>query len=222
MPLDMNALEDGPSNEPAFRLSGWLAVFKTVCLNLDLNKERQKKIPALTLTVKQKSAVLIEGYWNRNRSKPDGEREPFPNVADIPEQREIEQITEAQTATLSQVATLRAGLSNALPLRVKGRAAGLLKEIREHGSTASNEELMQAVAALIEALPRQPAEKRKRGRPTEISSDRKAKALAKKGAGASNRECAAILYETTDPTERQVKNVPSILGHYSKTLQKKG
>jgi hypothetical protein len=55
MPLDMNALEDGPSNESTSPLSDWLAAFKTACLNLDLENERQKKIPALALTVKERT-----------------------------------------------------------------------------------------------------------------------------------------------------------------------
>ena len=84
MPLDMNALEDGPSDESTSPLSDWLAAFKTACLNLDLENERH--IPALALPVKEKSALLIEDYWNRNRSKPDGERERFPKVTDIPQQ----------------------------------------------------------------------------------------------------------------------------------------
>jgi hypothetical protein len=58
---------------------------------------------------------------------------------------------------------------------------------------------------------------RKRGRPQKISDDRKAEAQARKDSGGTNRDAAAILYETKYPTPQQVKNVSSLLrGHRNK------
>jgi hypothetical protein len=57
---------------------------------------------------------------------------------------------------------------------------------------------------------------RKRGRPQKISDELKTKAQARKHSGGTNREAAAILYETKRPTPQQVKNVSSILREYGK------
>jgi hypothetical protein len=52
----------------------------------------------------------------------------------------------------------------------------------------------------------------KRGRPTKISDERKIRALAVTGGKAR----AQILYNTPYPTNRQVRNVSSILKHFQK------
>jgi hypothetical protein len=61
------------------------------------------------------------------------------------------------------------------------------------------------------------AARKKRGRPTEISDDLKEKALGVKG----GKERAKILYQTRYPTVQQVKNVPTLLKHYSRKRQSK-
>ena len=62
---------------------------------------------------------------------------------------------------------------------------------------------------------------RKRGRPA-ISLERKRKALeAKQRTGGTNKSAAKILYDTEHPTLRQIKNAPSILKHYQKSLAMK-
>lgn len=62
---------------------------------------------------------------------------------------------------------------------------------------------------------------RKRGRPP-IPLEIKSRAWeARRKPGVSLRDVAKILYGIERPTERQVKNVPSILKHYGKSLQKK-
>lgn len=56
--------------------------------------------------------------------------------------------------------------------------------------------------------------RRKRGRPQTIPEARKVRALELKASGATNRQAAAELYDTLYPTNRQTRNVPSILRHY--------
>lgn len=56
-----------------------------------------------------------------------------------------------------------------------------------------------------------PPPQRKRGRPAKISDELKERALAAKGGKAR----AQILYGTNYPTPQQIKNVPSILKHYT-------
>ena len=60
-----------------------------------------------------------------------------------------------------------------------------------------------------------PTLKRRPGRPTQISDDRKRRALSAKGGKAR----AQIIYDTKYPTAQQIKNVPSILRHYQRTHQ---
>jgi hypothetical protein len=218
----MNSSEDDSLRQPASAPADWLVAFKTACRNLDVESDRRMRIPTLGSVVKQKSDVQIKSFWSRNRSKPDGEREPFPKVTDIAEQREIEQIAEAWAAAQTQVVILRERLPRLLPLGVRGTAESLLSELREHGLTASNEDLIRLVEELVESLRRQTATKGEKGRPAKIPSSRKASARARKEAGATNRECAQILYDTPHPTNQQVKNVSTILRHYDKTLKSQG
>jgi hypothetical protein len=58
----------------------------------------------------------------------------------------------------------------------------------------------------------------KRGRPQKIPDERKAAAVAKKASGGTNRDAAILIYDTHRPTDRQVKNVPSILRSYKKKI----
>ena len=57
--------------------------------------------------------------------------------------------------------------------------------------------------------------RKKRGRPTTISDDRKRRALSVKGGKAR----AQILYNTRYPSPQQIKNVRSILRHFERTHQ---
>ena len=57
---------------------------------------------------------------------------------------------------------------------------------------------------------------RKRGRPP-LNDELKMQALEKRRT-AEQIGCARILYQTNHPTQQQVKNVPSILKNYTKTL----
>jgi len=56
---------------------------------------------------------------------------------------------------------------------------------------------------------------KKRGRPCTISNDRKEKALTAQKNGVKGKALARILYATNFPTERQCRNVYSILKHYA-------
>ncbi len=78
-------------------------------------------------------------------------------------------------------------------------------------------ESMAIEAALLDenAKLRAAAQPRKRGRPP-LPDERKAQALSKKQSGATDRECARIIYGIPYPTRRQVNNVPSILTYYRK------
>ena len=57
---------------------------------------------------------------------------------------------------------------------------------------------------------------RPRGRPP-IPVERKELAFLAKSQGKSNRECAQLLYQAPYPTNRQIKDVPTILRYYSRT-----
>ena len=59
-------------------------------------------------------------------------------------------------------------------------------------------------------------QKKKRGRPTKIADELKAKALEVQGGTAR----AKILYQTSYPTPQQVKNVPAVLRHFERTHRK--
>jgi hypothetical protein len=63
-------------------------------------------------------------------------------------------------------------------------------------------------------------EKRKRGRPIQISDELKRKALGLQNA--TNKSRAKVLYQTAYPTSQQVKNVPAILRHFRKKTAGKG
>jgi hypothetical protein len=63
------------------------------------------------------------------------------------------------------------------------------------------------------SLPVPPA-KRKRGRPQKILQVKKLAAADLKAAGGTNKEIAALLYDTKYPSDQQRKNVPGILRHY--------
>jgi hypothetical protein len=56
------------------------------------------------------------------------------------------------------------------------------------------------------------SQEKKRGRPQKISNEQKRKALKVPG----GKERAKILYETLYPTAQQIKNVSTILRHYSR------
>jgi hypothetical protein len=213
---------DNYASQAASRVLDWLTEFKIACRNLDFENDRKDGIQELGRIVKQKSDARVEEFWHRNRSRPEGEREPFPKVTELAEQRKIEEIIDAHAAAQSQLASLRTSLSSLLPLGFRGKTESLVRELREHGLTASNEDLIWLVEELVESLPRQTAMKGEQGRPVKIASSRKALARSRKEAGATNRECAQILYDTSHPTNQQVKNVLSILRHYDKTLKSKG
>lgn len=67
----------------------------------------------------------------------------------------------------------------------------------------------------------QPVDK-KRGRPQTISNEKKAAAAELKANGGTNRQVAALIYNTTYPTDQQKKNVPAILKHYRKKAEQSG
>jgi hypothetical protein len=74
-------------------------------------------------------------------------------------------------------------------------------------------------SAQTEVRPPEPestASGRKRGRPQTIPDERKAKAVALKMSGSTNREVAAALYDKRHPSSQEVRNVHSILRAYSK------
>lgn len=58
---------------------------------------------------------------------------------------------------------------------------------------------------------------KKRGRPAVIPHQRKDEALAAKAAGRPNSEVARILYAVKHASDRQIRNVPSILNHYKRS-----
>jgi hypothetical protein len=57
-------------------------------------------------------------------------------------------------------------------------------------------------------------ERRQRGRPLEIADDKKVAAAKLKAAGGTNKDAAALLYDTKYPTVQQKKNVSSILRYH--------
>jgi hypothetical protein len=54
---------------------------------------------------------------------------------------------------------------------------------------------------------------RKRGRPQTISDAKKTEAAELKASGGTNKQAAAVLYDTKQPSDRQRRNVPAILKH---------
>jgi hypothetical protein len=69
-------------------------------------------------------------------------------------------------------------------------------------------------AAKPVSRPNEQPTKRKRGRPQEIADEKKVAAEKLKAAGGTNKDAAALLYDTKYPTNQQKKNVPSILRHH--------
>ncbi len=65
----------------------------------------------------------------------------------------------------------------------------------------------------------QPGDKQKRGRPQVITDEKKAKACNLKESGGTNKEAAAVLYDTKHPSDQQKKNVSTILRHYRQKLK---
>lgn len=60
-------------------------------------------------------------------------------------------------------------------------------------------------------------ERRRPGRPAKFPEELKRQALKIKLDGATNSECAKLLYGTKHPSDQQVRNIPSILRNYRKT-----
>jgi len=58
---------------------------------------------------------------------------------------------------------------------------------------------------------------KKRGRPQTIPVERKIAAAKVKASGGTNKDAAAVLYQTNYPTDQQKKNVPAILRHHHET-----
>jgi hypothetical protein len=87
-------------------------------------------------------------------------------------------------------------------------------------SAADARRMLERLEKMTSPAMPQPAadvpERKKRGRPPRIPDDRKEQAQRAKTKGKSNRKCAEILYGTKHVTDRQVRNVPSILKHYAK------
>jgi hypothetical protein len=213
----MGAGDHNSSSEPRAELLKWLNTFQAACEDFARETERMKEILALGLIVKKKSTAASEEYWHRNQSKSPADRESFPRVTDIPEQSEIERINESHSAALNALAILRANLPAALPLEIENeRISRLLKQLHTHSATLSNEELIRNVRILADSLPKGSEVTRKRGRPS-IPAELKERALAMKDNGASNRECAKVLYQTSHPTVRQVKNLGPILSYFRRT-----
>jgi hypothetical protein len=65
-----------------------------------------------------------------------------------------------------------------------------------------------------------PVQRRKPGRPIKIPIEAKERALAAKSSGATQREVAAWLYQTRNPTPQQKKNVGNVLGNYERSLER--
>jgi hypothetical protein len=67
-----------------------------------------------------------------------------------------------------------------------------------------------------------PPGRRKRGRPQTKSDSKKTEAARLKASGGTNRQAAALIYDTQYPTTQQVKNVPSILRHFHQKSTQSG
>jgi hypothetical protein len=98
---------------------------------------------------------------------------------------------------------------------------------REESSATANDALIAFDGAAAPVAPKStsssaPVGKRKRGRPQTKSDAKKAEAAQLKAAGGTNRQAAALIYETQYPTTQQVKNVPSILRHFHKKSTQSG
>jgi len=62
--------------------------------------------------------------------------------------------------------------------------------------------------------------KKKRGRPQTIPEARKTRAMELKALGATNKQLAAELYGTKYPTDRQRRNVPTILRYHQRRSER--
>lgn len=105
--------------------------------------------------------------------------------------------------------------------RVSALAEGKLKLERQRIKTVAASRAAEAIqqryairAATTAELERQPVGKRKRGRPQTISDAKKAEAAGLKASGGTNKQAAAVLYDTKYPSDQQRKNVPAILRHH--------
>jgi hypothetical protein len=110
----------------------------------------------------------------------------------------------------------RAALLTARLLIADGRLVE--REQRSYYTEAQDRgEAIRAAAALDDAIKGdvKSTNRKKRGRPTEISDELKEKALRVQGGKAR----AQILYQTKRPTVQQVKNVTTILRHYRRKRQ---
>jgi hypothetical protein len=67
-----------------------------------------------------------------------------------------------------------------------------------------------------------PEKKRRAGRPPKIPIERIKEANRLKAAGAKNSKIAQCLYNTKNATERQIRNVPTLLSYHSKKLSPAG
>lgn len=65
-----------------------------------------------------------------------------------------------------------------------------------------------------------PTVKRKRGRPQEIPDERKLAAATLKSEGGTNKQIAALIYDTKHPSDQQRRNVPGILRHHRQKLER--
>jgi len=61
---------------------------------------------------------------------------------------------------------------------------------------------------------------RKRGRPQTIPDARKVAAAKLKATGGTNKEAAALLYDTKYPSDQQRRNVPGILRHFQQKMKR--
>jgi hypothetical protein len=115
------------------------------------------------------------------------------------------------------------GLRAAQAADIAGRDGHRFRRLCESPEWRAFDELLLRPTAYAEAVATveqrvvQTVRRKARGRPTEISDELKEKALQIKG----GKERAKILYQTRYPTVQQVKNVPTILRHFSRKRQPK-
>jgi hypothetical protein len=121
-------------------------------------------------------------------------------IAGLHDDRTLRQISKV----VADMEAFSVEFSGLLPARISNPSRGGLLE------------LVKEVRKIAQRNGPREAQKRKRGRPTEIPEERKEKALAMKEAGEVNRAIAAVIYDCKRPTLRQCTNVPSILNAYKK------
>jgi len=184
-------------------LRQWLVSFRDACETLNRATHRRAEIRALGEIVRKKSSEEMEEHRRVNEGKNDADRPPYPQVSDIPEQREIEKINHDISTALNEVVIQRSSLILMLAPMASDREMKEAGKICKRPTAFSNDALIALVDEMIRSSPEQPEKLRKESPATKFRNDLIRREL--KG-GKSRPQLCEILDSHNIPTTPQMRS----------------